>query len=59
MGLSEETLSKTTELVANYLTRHEKPRNREETVLMAFWKSGSIEEQKMLAHTLSELVRKA
>lgn len=37
MGLSEETLSKTTELVANYLTRHEKPRNREETVLMAFW----------------------
>ena len=29
MGLSEEKLAKTTELVANYLAKHENPRNRE------------------------------
>ena len=34
MGLSDEKLAKTTELVANYLAKHEEPRNREEKLLM-------------------------
>ena len=59
MGLSEEKLAKTTELVANYLANHEEPRNREEKVLMELWKSGSKEEQHMLSHMLLEMVRKA
>ena len=37
MGLSEENLAKTTELVANYLAKHEDSRNREEKMLMKLW----------------------
>lgn len=59
MGLSDEKLTKTTELVASYLARHEEPRNREEKILMELWKSGSKEEQGTLAHILLEMVRKA
>jgi len=59
MGLSEEKLAKTTELVANYLAKHEEPRNREEKMLMELWNSGSKEAQHTLAHMLLEMVRKA
>ena len=59
MGLSEEKLAKTTEMIANYLAKHEEPRNREENVLMELWKSGSKDEQQTLAHMLLEMVRKA
>ncbi len=59
MGLSEEKLAKTTELVANYLAKHEDPRNREEKLLMELWTSGSKEAQHTLAHMLLEMVRKA
>lgn len=58
MGLSEEKLAKTTELVANYLANHEEPRNREENLLMELWKSGSKEEQSALSHMLLNMVRK-
>ncbi|MEG0384124.1 MAG: DUF3243 domain-containing protein [Solibacillus sp.] len=59
MGLSEEKLAKTTELVANYLSKHENPRNREENLLMELWNAGSKEEQHTLAHLLLNMVRKA
>lgn len=59
MGLSEEKLAKTTELVANYLAEHEEPRNREEYLLMELWKSGTKDEQRTLAHMLLKLMRKA
>ncbi|MEG0450416.1 MAG: DUF3243 domain-containing protein [Lysinibacillus sp.] len=59
MGLSEEKLAKTAELVANYLAKHENPRNREENLLMELWNSGSKEEQSTLAHMLLNMVRKA
>ncbi len=52
MGLSEEKLAKNTELVANYLAKHEELRNREENVLMELWKSGSKEEQYTLVYIL-------
>ena len=32
LGLSDEKLAKTTELVASYLAKHEEPRNREENL---------------------------
>jgi len=57
--LSEEKLAKTTEIVANYLAKHENPRNREENILMELWNSGSKEEQHTLAHMLLKMVRKA
>jgi len=57
MGLSEEKLAKTTELVANYLANHEEPRNREENLLLELWKSGSKEEQHTLSHLLLKMVR--
>lgn len=59
LGLSEEKLAKTTELVANYLAKHEEPRNREENLLMELWKSGTKEEQHTLAHMLLKMVRTA
>lgn len=59
LGLSEEKLAKTTEIVANYLAKHEKPRNREENILMELWNSGTKEEQHTLAHMLLKMVRKA
>lgn len=58
MGLSEERLAKTTELIANYLSEHEEPRNREEYLLKELWQSGSKEEQHALAHILLNMVRK-
>lgn len=59
MGLSEETLAKTTELIANYLAKHENPRNREENLLMQLWISGTKEEQHNLAHMLLKMVKNA
>lgn len=57
MGLSDERLAKTTELVANYLAKHEVPRNREEKVLMELWKVGTKEEQSTLALLLLKMVK--
>lgn len=59
MGLSDESLAKTTELVANYLAKHEKPRNREENLLLELWNAGSKEEQHTLAHLLLKMVKAA
>lgn len=59
MGLSDEKLAKTTEIVANYLANHEEPRNREEKVLMELWKSGSKEDQSVLSRLLLEMVRRS
>lgn len=59
MGLSDENLAKTAELVANYLSKHETPRNREENLLMELWNAGSKEEQHNLAHMLVNMVKKS
>ena len=58
MGLGEEQLAKTTEMVANYLADHEEPKNREEHLLQELWKSGDKEQQHALAHMLLNMVRK-
>ncbi len=59
LGLSDEQLAKTTELVAGYLAKHEEPRNREENVLRHLWVVGNKEEQHTLAHLLLKMVREA
>ncbi|MCG3086548.1 DUF3243 domain-containing protein [Sporosarcina cyprini] len=59
LGLSEEQLAKTTEFVANYLSKHEEPRNREQYLLQELWNAGDKEEQHALAHMLLKLVRQA
>lgn len=59
MGLSDDKLAKATELVANYLAKHEEPRNREEHLLMELWKSGSKEEQQSLSHMILEMIKKS
>jgi hypothetical protein len=57
MGMSEETLAKTAEKVADYLAAHEEPRNSEENLLKELWKVGEQEERHMLAHMLVKLVK--
>jgi len=58
LGLGEEQLAKTTEMVANYLANHEEPKNREEHLLQELWKSGDKEQQHSFAHMLLNMVRK-
>jgi hypothetical protein len=57
LGLSEEQLAKTAEMVANYLANNEEPRNREENLLKELWKSGNQEQQHGLAHMLVNMVK--
>lgn len=57
MGLNEEQLAKGAEMVANYLMKHEEPRNREEHLLQQLWKVADKEQQHTLAHLLVRLVQ--
>lgn len=59
LGMSDEQLAKTTTFIADYLSRHEEPRNREQYLLQELWDSGSKEEQHSLAHMLLKMVRQA
>jgi hypothetical protein len=57
LGMSEETLAKTAEKIADYLAAHEEPRNSEENLLKELWKVGEQEERHKLAHMLVKLVK--
>lgn len=57
IGLSEEMLAKATEKVANYLAKHEDPKNREEYLLRELWLSGNKDQQHHLAHMLLNMVK--
>ncbi|PID14787.1 hypothetical protein CSV63_11555 [Sporosarcina sp. P34] len=59
LGMNDEQLAKTTTFIADYLSRHEEPRNREQYLLQELWDSGSKEEQHSLAHMLLKMVRQA
>lgn len=59
LGLNEEQLAKTAEIVANYLSKNEEPRNREQYLLQELWRVGNKEEQHMLAHMLVKMAREA
>jgi hypothetical protein len=58
LGLGEEQLAKTAEMVAGYLAKNEEPRNSEENLLQELWKSGDKDQQHALAHMLVNMVRK-
>ncbi|MGG2087649.1 DUF3243 domain-containing protein [Priestia aryabhattai] len=57
LGMNEEQLAKTAQKVADYLAKHEEPRNREENLLNELWKVGDKEQQHHLAHMLVRLVQ--
>ncbi|UYP10013.1 DUF3243 domain-containing protein [Priestia megaterium] len=57
LGMNEEQLAKTAQKVADYLAKHEEPRNREENLLYELWKVGDKEQQHHLAHMLVRLVQ--
>lgn len=57
LGMNEEQLAKTAQKVADYLAKHEEPRNREENLLHELWKVGDTEQQHHLAHMLVRLVQ--
>jgi hypothetical protein len=57
LGMNEEQLAKTAQKVADYLAKHEEPRNREENLLHELWKVGNEEQQHHLAHMLVRLVQ--
>ncbi|KZZ83649.1 MULTISPECIES: DUF3243 domain-containing protein [Bacillaceae] len=57
LGLGEEQLAKAAEKVADYLAKHEEPRNSEEYLLNELWKVGDKEQQHALAHMLVKLVK--
>ncbi|TLS36056.1 DUF3243 domain-containing protein [Pseudalkalibacillus caeni] len=58
LGMSEETLAKGAEKVADYLANHEEPKNREEKLLQELWKVGNEEQRHSLAHLLVRMVEK-
>lgn len=56
VGLGEEQLAIAAEKVADYLAKHEEPRNSEEKLLQELWKVGDKDERHKLAHMLVKLV---
>ncbi|WP_114572026.1 DUF3243 domain-containing protein [Exiguobacterium flavidum] len=57
LGLNDNQLAKVAEKVADYLAKHEEPRNREEYLLQELWKAGDESERKSLASLLVKLVK--
>ncbi|MFC7687082.1 DUF3243 domain-containing protein [Ureibacillus sp. GCM10028918] len=57
LGLSEETLAKAAEKVADHLAKSEEPRNSEEKVLQELWKAAEGEEKHAIAHALLRMVQ--
>ncbi|WP_261134319.1 DUF3243 domain-containing protein [Bacillus sp. Marseille-Q3570] len=55
LGLGEEGLTKGAKRVADYLAKHEDPRNREEKVLNELWNVANEEERQHMAHVLVKL----
>jgi hypothetical protein len=58
IGLSEEQMAITAQKVADYLARHEEPRNAEEQLLRELWKVGHEDERHKLAHMLVRLAQR-
>jgi hypothetical protein len=58
LGLGEEGLSKGAKRVADYLAKHEEPRNREEKVLNELWNVANEEERQHMSHVLVKMTDK-
>lgn len=57
IGLTEEQLATAAEKVADYLAKHEEPRNSEEKLLLELWKAGTPEQRHSLAHMMIRMVQ--
>ena len=57
LGLNEEQLAKAAEKVAEYLNKHEEPKNREEYVLNQMWSVAKEDEKHAIAHVLVRLAK--
>lgn len=57
IGMNEEQLALAAEKVADYLAKHEEPRNSEEKLLSELWRVGNKEERHKLAHMLVKLAQ--
>ncbi len=57
IGLSEESIAKVAQKIADYLAKHEEPQNNEEQLLYELWKVGNDEERHKLAHMLVKMVK--
>ncbi|MGM7700473.1 DUF3243 domain-containing protein [Pseudalkalibacillus sp. Hm43] len=55
LGLSDEGLATGAKRVADYLAKHEEPRNREEKVLNELWNVANEEERQHMSHVLVKL----
>lgn len=55
LGLGEEGLTLGAKRVADYLAKHEEPRNREEKVLNEMWNVASKDEREHMAHVLVKM----
>jgi hypothetical protein len=55
LGMSEDGLAMGAKRVADYLAKHEEPRNREEKVLNELWNVANEEEREHMSHVLVKL----
>lgn len=58
LGLGDEGLAKGAKRVADYLAKHEEPRNREEKVLNELWNVANEEERQHMSHVLVKMADK-
>ncbi|WP_017812058.1 DUF3243 domain-containing protein [Paenibacillus shenyangensis] len=57
IGLSEESMAKVAQKIADYLAKHEEPQNSEEKLLYELWKVGDEDQRHKLAHMLVRMVQ--
>ncbi len=55
LGMGEDALTKNAKRIADYLAKHEEPRNREEQLLNEMWNVANKDERDHLAHLLVKL----
>ncbi|MFB4162941.1 DUF3243 domain-containing protein [Alteribacillus sp. JSM 102045] len=56
VGIGEDALTKNAKRLADYLAKHEEPRNREEPLLREMWNVSNKDERNHIAHVLVKLV---
>lgn len=59
VGMSDESLSKATNRLADFLADNVEPRNKEEKILREMWAVSSEEEQKTLSKIILKLIDKS
>lgn len=58
LGLSEDTMSKMTLKMGNFLSSNKDPHNREEQVIKELWEAGDEDDRQALSKVFVKLARK-